>query len=66
MSQAHDLRIRGMSCGHCVKAVKAALEQVPGVERADVEVGSARVLAEPGVDRDALAAALREAGYELG
>ena len=66
MSQEQELRITGMSCSHCVAAVKKALESVPGVARAEVEVGRARVLAERPIDRDALASAIRDAGYELG
>lgn len=64
--QEQELRIGGMSCGHCVAAVKKALESVPGVARAEVEVGRARVIADGEIDRDALAAAIRDAGYELG
>lgn len=39
------LRVTGMSCEHCVRAVKQALQQVKGVERAevDLEAGRARV-----------------------
>jgi copper chaperone CopZ len=36
------LKVEGMSCGHCVAGVKAALEAVKGVE-------SAAVTLEPGV-----------------
>lgn len=39
------LTIKGMSCGHCVNAVTGALEGVPGVQSAVVELqaGRARV-----------------------
>ena len=32
-----------MSCGHCVSAVREALEETGGVEVLDVEIGTARV-----------------------
>jgi len=32
------LSVRGMTCGGCVNAVKAALERVPGVTKADVSL----------------------------
>ena len=58
------LEIDGMTCGHCVRAVKNALEAVPGVESADVVLtpGRATVMHEgiPG----ALVAAVQDEGYE--
>lgn len=60
-----DLAIRGMSCGHCVKAVASALAAVPGVEVKDVQVGRARVEVEPGATQpDDLVRAVDDAGYE--
>ena len=38
-----ELKIDGMSCGHCVRAVEGALKGVPGVTVEAVAVGSARV-----------------------
>ncbi len=38
-----ELKIDGMTCGHCVAAVKRALEAVEGVTVADVAIGSASV-----------------------
>jgi copper chaperone len=37
------ISISGMSCGHCVSAVRKALGAVPGVVVEDVTVGSATV-----------------------
>ena len=39
------LKVKGMSCGHCVNAVTGALEQVPGVKSAvvDLQAGRAQV-----------------------
>ena len=60
-----ELSIRGMNCGHCVKAVEAALRALPGVERVEVEIGRARVEASEAPTREALRAALDDAGFEL-
>jgi len=38
-----ELKIEGMSCGHCVMAVKKELSKLNGVEVDDVQIGSARV-----------------------
>ena len=38
-----NIEIDGMSCQHCVMAVKKSLEALDGVTEADVEIGSASV-----------------------
>jgi len=39
--ESFTLKIAGMSCGHCVRAVTGALEQMPGVSIGEVAVGRA-------------------------
>lgn len=59
-----ELKVEGMSCMHCVKAVTAALSAVPGVtdvEEVSLEQGTARVAGS--ADPQTLLAAVREAGY---
>lgn len=59
------LEVSGMSCGHCVKAVREALAALPGVDRADVEIGSATVqFDESRTTVGNLVDAVSEAGYE--
>ena len=36
------LSVRGMTCGHCVAAVKRSLEEIPGVEGAAVTLDPPR------------------------
>ncbi len=63
--QTVDLDIKGMSCGHCVKAVQGALAAVPGVSVKDVRIGHATVELENGTARSAeLVEAVDDAGYE--
>ena len=40
------LKIEGMTCNHCVRAVKGALEAVPGVSTVDVSLqnGTAEIM----------------------
>jgi len=60
------LKIDGMSCGHCVKAVTMALQDVPGVDVTDVKVGLATIVADDAVVTPAqLAQAIEEAGFTL-
>lgn len=59
------IKIQGMSCQHCVKAVNEALSQVAGVSSVaavDLETGVARVEGSP--DPAALVAAVKDAGYQ--
>lgn len=58
----HDLRIEGMTCGHCKAAVESALASVDGVERVDVDLDAGRARVEGG-DVDRLVAAVKEEGY---
>ena len=63
----HDtttLEVKGMSCTHCAAAVKNALEKVPGVERATVDLASGTAEVVGAVDAAALVAAVASEGYE--
>jgi copper chaperone len=58
------LKVSGMNCQHCVRAVAEALAGVEGVARvALVELQTGRVLVEGGADVAALVAAVAAAGY---
>ena len=59
----HELRIEGMSCAHCVKTVENALRAIPGVRKAEVDLGHARVEADASVTKSALVAALASVDY---
>ena len=52
-----------MTCGHCQKAVKTALENVPGTKnvQVDLEAGAAQVTGS--ADVSALISAIEEEGY---
>jgi copper chaperone len=41
------LTIEGMTCEHCVRAVRNRLSETPGVEVEEVEVGSAVIRLDP-------------------
>lgn len=64
--QKLTLEIGGMSCGHCVMAVRKALEKVPGVKVDDVQIGRATVEYDAAKVQDtALREAVDDAGYEV-
>lgn len=58
------LSIEGMTCEHCVRAVRGALEKVPGAEVESVEIGAATVKVDPErVSDEALVDAIADEGY---
>jgi copper ion binding protein len=61
------LKIDGMSCEHCVKHVKDALEEISGVKSARVSLkdGGADVEHDAAVTLAAMKEAVTEAGYEV-
>jgi len=60
-----SLKITGMSCGHCVQAVKQALQQVDGLKnvQVDLEKGEASFEQEEPVDMEVVKKAVKDAGY---
>ncbi len=65
MKQA--IEITGMTCQNCARHVKEALETLPGVRNVEVDLAhhGAHFESDRAVDREAIAAALDEAGYAL-
>ena len=63
------LAIDGMSCGHCVAAVRQALQGVGGLATERVAVGSATVAIDPAASADAVLGdaiqAIEDAGYAV-
>ena len=62
---AETFEIEGMTCDHCVRAVRDALEGVSGAVVEAVEPGRAVVDAGPEATRDQLANAITQAGYTV-
>jgi copper chaperone len=58
--------VTGMTCGHCVASVQEEVAAIPGVEHAEAELASGRlVVTGAAVDDAAIRAAVAEAGYEV-
>jgi copper chaperone len=59
-----DLTIEGMTCEHCVRAVRGRLEKTPGVKVDDVQVGSVRLDYDPAkTNVDDIEEAIADEGY---
>ena len=59
------LNIEGMMCQHCVAHVTKALEGVPGAETVAVSLENNNAVVTGNADREALAAAVADAGYQV-
>lgn len=59
------LKVNGMTCGHCAQAVTRAVEALPAVERAVVDLTAGEVAVEGRADADAVRKAIVDAGYEV-
>jgi copper chaperone CopZ len=67
MSKVIDLKIEGMTCGHCEMSVTKELSKLSGAQ--DVKVssqsGTATLSVDESVDQAEIQAAVEEAGYKL-
>lgn len=58
--------VPGMTCGHCEAAVKQEVGAVAGVTGVDVDLATKDVVVTgTALDRDAIVAAIDEAGYDV-
>lgn len=59
--------VSGMTCGHCVAAVRDEVGQIPGVTEVvvDLDTGAVTISSGAALDPAAVAAAVDEAGYEV-
>jgi copper chaperone len=61
------IKIKGMTCNHCVMAVTKALEKIDGVKNVKVDLAKAEATfdeAKP-VDMEAIKERIRKAGYDV-
>ena len=67
MTTTATFSVSGMTCDHCVAAVRAEVGRVDGVTGVDVQLATGAVTVESArpVDPAAVSAAVGEAGYEV-
>ncbi|HRO61598.1 MAG TPA: heavy-metal-associated domain-containing protein [Burkholderiaceae bacterium] len=63
MKQVFD--VKGITCGHCVRAVTEALKDVDPIAVVEVDLNAGTVSVDSQRPVDTLATAIREAGYEV-
>ncbi|WP_077624914.1 copper chaperone CopZ [Sediminibacillus massiliensis] len=62
------LHVKGMTCGHCEKAVKGALEDLEGVKGVEVHLNSGRVdvaYDDAQVTKENMTEAIEDQGYDV-
>ena len=64
MPTTTELAVGGMSCAHCERAVREAIVARDPAAKVEVDLAAGRVRAETTLPPGALAAAIREAGYD--
>jgi copper chaperone len=66
MSDTLTFTVPGMTCGHCEAAVKQEVGGVDGVSDVTVDLSTKLVtVTGAALDRDAIVAAIDEAGYDV-
>ena len=66
-SNVQEFTVVGMTCGHCTSAVSSEIAKLAGVTHVevDLESGTVRVESSTPLDRESVATAVDEAGYEV-
>jgi copper ion binding protein len=64
--KTQEFVIEGMSCGHCVMAVRKELSRLDNVKIDDVQIGKAKVeFDETKIQENRIINAIKEAGYKV-
>ena len=65
-SERQMFSVTGMTCEHCVAAVREEVGALPGISGVSIDLASgALVVSASNLDRDAVRGAVEEAGYSL-
>ncbi|WP_225782070.1 heavy-metal-associated domain-containing protein [Xenophilus sp. Marseille-Q4582] len=62
---SQNFQVQGMSCQHCVRSVEDAIQGLDAQARVQVDLSTGRVDVQSSQPREALAAAIAEAGYTV-
>lgn len=64
MSVSKIIKVRGMTCEHCVKAVQTAILKTDNTAKISVDLKTGLVSIDTDQPRETMIAAVNEAGYE--
>ena len=63
-SNIKKFKIEGMTCNHCVAHVKSSIEELPGVEKAEVDLNSKSAIISGEIADEEIIKAVKKAGYK--
>jgi copper chaperone len=61
----YELKVEGMSCGHCVSAVTRSVQAVDADAKVEVDLAQQKVTVNSGAGLEAIKAAVEDAGYPV-
>ena len=59
------IKIKGMSCQHCVKSTQQALEKIPGISEVRVDLEKGEATYQGNIDSLVVKAAIQKIGFEV-
>jgi copper chaperone CopZ len=59
------VRIKGMTCQHCVASTKEALEKIPGIDKVEVDLDKGEARYSGDVDENQVREAVESIGFEV-
>ena len=60
-----SVKIKGMSCGHCVASTKQALEKIPGISDVEVNLDKGEATYQGEVDIQVIKEAISKIGFKV-
>lgn len=61
----YELKVEGMSCGHCVNAVTKSVQAVDSAAKVEVDLATQKVRVTSSAKLDDIKSAVSEAGYPV-
>lgn len=61
----YELKVEGMSCGHCVNAVTKSVQSVDAGAKVDVDLAQQKVRVDSAASLEAVKSAVEDAGYPV-
>lgn len=60
-----SVKIKGMSCQHCVASTTKALEALPGISNVEVDLDKGEARFDGDIDRQTVKEAIEKIGFEV-
>lgn len=61
----YELKVEGMTCGHCVGAVTRSVQSIDAAAKVDVDLAQQKVRVDSAASLDDIKSAVEEAGYPV-